>query len=100
MNLFAVDQCLKHNKQPITDTVKEFTNDVFEISNIENQWGQIGKRYKILNNFGFLVSNYRDASNENPFDSLVKVAFKVLCFRTQTQILKECLVLRGHYNFL
>jgi hypothetical protein len=79
MNLFAVDQCLKHNKQPITDTVKEFTNDVFEISNIENQWGQIGKRYKILKNFGFLVSNYRDASNENPFDSLVKVAFKVLC---------------------
>jgi hypothetical protein len=100
MNLFAVDQCLKHNKQPITDTVKEFTNDVFEISNIENQWGQIGKRYKILKNFGFLVSNYRDASNENPFDSLVKVAFKVLCFRAQTQILKESLLLRGHYKCL
>jgi hypothetical protein len=30
MNLFAVDQCLKHNKQPITDIVKEFTNDVLK----------------------------------------------------------------------
>jgi hypothetical protein len=51
-------------------------------------------------NFLVEVSNYRDASNENPFDSLVKVAFKVLCFRAQTQILKESLLLRGHYKCL
>jgi hypothetical protein len=83
MNLFAVDQCLKHNKQPITDVVKEFTNDVFEISNIENQWGQIHlvqwQEIQNTEKFWVEVSNYRDASNENPFDSLVKVAFKVLC---------------------
>ncbi|CAH1109742.1 unnamed protein product [Psylliodes chrysocephalus] len=83
MNFLSVFNVLKSNKLPITELALKFTNNDFNINNIEMQWANIHTiEWQEKNNtekFWIEVSMYRDASGENPFLDLVTLAFKILC---------------------
>jgi hypothetical protein len=83
MQYFSVTECLKPNKMPITDIACQFYANPQTISKIEYQWNslQLIPWSEIHNTelFWIEVKNYRDASNENPFQNLVDVALRILC---------------------
>ena len=85
MNILSVSECLKPNKVSITDLATYYTTKDIRtiITKIEFEWDNIRfvnwKETQDTEKFWVEVSNYRDASGQNPFKQLVDLAFKVLC---------------------
>ncbi|CAH1106772.1 unnamed protein product [Psylliodes chrysocephalus] len=83
MQYFSVTECLKPNKIPITDIATQFYDDAQIVSKIENEWASLHlinwAETQSTEQFWIEVNNYRDASNENPFQNLVNLALRILC---------------------
>lgn len=83
MSLFSPEECLKPVKRPIIEMAKLFVQDPSIITLIDNnQWKNLQhiKWTELTDTVTFWseVASYRDASGENPFDEIVKIALSIL----------------------
>lgn len=95
ISAFSVTECLKANKLPITDIALYYgKKDARTIAQIELEWDNIHHiRWEETQNtekFWIEVSNYRDASGQNPFENLTDLTFKVLCLPHSNADMSEC----------
>ncbi|XP_031328721.1 uncharacterized protein LOC116159845 [Photinus pyralis] len=83
MNMLSVQEARKPLKMSISELASQFVSDNFEINNIENAWMQLHtipwENKENTELFWLEVAKYRNASDENPFQPLVNLAFAVLC---------------------
>lgn len=84
MSLFSPGECLKPVKPPIINLAMLFVQDPSIITLIDNQWKNLHhvKWTEVTDTLKFWgeVVSYRDASGENPFSEIVKIAVSILSF--------------------
>lgn len=82
IQLFSVNNCLKPNKDCITPVAAEFYKEPATITKIEFQWNNLTNiHWQNTHNteaFWSEVFQYRDASNNNPFEELCNLALYIL----------------------
>jgi len=82
INLFSVDNVLKHQKLPITSLLTEMNIDPLQITLIEMEYNKLHlvKWNNIHHTVHFWgeVYKYRDAAGENPFKNIAEIALLFL----------------------